>query len=289
KCSRVMNAPAGAVGAGEELVQHLVEDDELDEVGGNLVPVERGMNPDLSGLVVVRSQADRPAALLERHAPPTDLGPDASLKVLVVEAAEDLAQGEAATVRVERRIRIPLLANQRLTTADEIVQDRSGFSLSASGVVGDRADHRLGRVEEHVVQAQSEVGLQPAKAHHRRAIVGDRKPHGDVQVPGESPRQVSRCEQRLIARRQRTGGLAPALLQIKERQLKRGCRTHGNFESYSRGAETQEAAVPASSGGLLYRPAGLARTSKICKPPRPRNGWRVLHLLSIALLPRPSC
>src|SRR5215472_1428319 len=194
KCSRVMNAPAAAVGAGEELVQHLVEDDELDEVGGNLVPVERGMNPDLSGLVVVQSQADRPAALLERHAPPTDLGPDASLKVLVVEAAEDLAQVEAATVRVERRIRIPLLANQRLTTADEIVQDRSGFSLSPSGVVGDRADHRLGRVEEHVVQAQSEIGLQPAKAHHRRAIVGDRKTHGDVQIPGESPRQVSRFE-----------------------------------------------------------------------------------------------
>src|SRR5215510_553831 len=53
KCSRVMDAPAAASGAGEELVQHLVEDDELDEVGGDLASVERGMDPDLSRLVIV--------------------------------------------------------------------------------------------------------------------------------------------------------------------------------------------------------------------------------------------
>jgi hypothetical protein len=48
----VMNAPPRPVRAGEELVEHLVEDDELHEEAGDLGMVQRGVNADLPGLVV---------------------------------------------------------------------------------------------------------------------------------------------------------------------------------------------------------------------------------------------
>src|SRR6202158_250565 len=59
-------------------------------------------------------------------------------------------------------------------------------------------------------------------------------------------------DQHLVAGRNRPSGLSLEL-EIEERQLERGCWTHGDLESYSRCAETQEAAGPESCAPVAIR------------------------------------
>src|SRR5687767_8826720 len=72
--ARVVHAAPRSAVAWEELVQHLVEDDELHEVQRDIRTIERGVDPDLSGLMIVHAQPDGLAAPLRGHAPPADAG-----------------------------------------------------------------------------------------------------------------------------------------------------------------------------------------------------------------------
>src|SRR5216683_4519348 len=70
-------------------------------------------------------------------------------------------------------------------------------------------------------------------------------------------------DQHLVAGRNRPSGFSVEL-EIEERQLERGCWTHGDLESYSRRAETQEAAGPRVEQRPRFATDRLARKLKIC-------------------------
>ena len=97
----MVHAAALRVGAGEELVEHLVEHDELHEEAGHLGPVERGVDADLPALVVIDAEPDRLASALAGHPPPADARLDAALEVPVVHRIEQLLEIEAPPARVE--------------------------------------------------------------------------------------------------------------------------------------------------------------------------------------------
>ena len=85
-----------------------------------------------------------------------------------------------------------MLADARLLSADEIVEETPGAPASAAGIVGNRPHHRSRGVEKHVVQAQTEAGRGPAKADHRAPVVRYRKPNWHAQLTGEQLRQRGR-------------------------------------------------------------------------------------------------
>jgi hypothetical protein len=225
----MVHPSAGAIRAGEQLVQHLVEDDELHEEGGDLWPIEGGMDADLSRLMIVQPESNRFSALLEGHSSPTDLRPDSVLEEALIEALKDFLEVEAPPERIELRVGVTLLTDEGLAPSDEIVEHRPCLPLSAAGVVGDRAHHWLGGIKEHVVQAQPQVSLCTPEAHHRRSIVGDRKADRDVQVSGKAAREVLGLDQYLVARWERPSRFAPLKSEIEQRKLERGRWTHDSW------------------------------------------------------------
>src|SRR5689334_24700447 len=93
------------VRAGEELVEHLVEDDELHEEAGDLGVVQRGVDTDLPGLVVVDAEADGLPAPPARCATPPDARPHPALEEAVVQRVPDLLQVEEAALGGKRLVR----------------------------------------------------------------------------------------------------------------------------------------------------------------------------------------
>src|SRR5215813_11237762 len=226
----MVQAAAGTVGAGEQLVKHLVEDDELHEVGRYLGAVERGMNSDLPGLVVVDAKPDRPPPPLGGHPSPADLGADSTLEVDLVDPIENRLEVETASPRIQQRVAIGLLPDQRLTPADEGVEHRTGFAQTTAGVIGYRLDDEFRGVEKHVMEPKAKARANPTKAHHRGAVVGHREPHREPQVSREMTRQRLRLDQRLVFRGQRSSRFFPRRLQIEQRKLKWRLRAHCDRE-----------------------------------------------------------
>src|SRR5258708_2249331 len=141
------------------------------------------MNPDLSGLVIIDAETDRPPPPLRGHPAPTNLRSNSSLEVKLVDPIEDCLEVEVAAARVERGEAVGLLANQWLAAANVVVKHRTCLADTASGIVGNRLHYRFRRVEKHVVYPQLKRGPHPAKAHHRRAVVGYRETNRQPEIP----------------------------------------------------------------------------------------------------------
>src|SRR5262249_35548716 len=142
ECPRVMHPAPRPVGAGEELVEHFVEDDEFHEEPRHLRVVQRGVDTDLAGLVVVHPETNRLAAAPARSAAPSDARPHPALEEALVQPVAELLQMEEAPLRRERLVRgVTLLADARLLTLDELVQDPAGLRPPPPGVVRHRLDH----------------------------------------------------------------------------------------------------------------------------------------------------
>src|SRR6218665_88107 len=196
----MMHPAARGVRAGEELVEHLVEDDELHEEGGHLGAVQGRVDADLPRLVIVAPQADGLAPTARGHAAPADARLDGVLEAGAIEAIEEGLEIEEAAPGVEIGLgRMALLADARLLPPDVIVQHPTGDPVAAAGVVRHRANHALGRVEEHVVQPQLQRIGAAAEGHHGGAVVRDRQPHRHPQVRRQVVGECLRARPQLIA------------------------------------------------------------------------------------------
>src|SRR5262249_31484997 len=133
----VVHTPARSVRAREELMQHLVEDDELHEESRNLGMVQRRMDADLPGLVVVDAEADRLPSTAAGRASPADGGPHSILEEAIVQGVADLLQMEELALGGEALIGcVAFLTDARLLSLDELVQDPAGPGPPTAGVVG---------------------------------------------------------------------------------------------------------------------------------------------------------
>ena len=224
----MVNPPARPVRAGEQLVQHLVEDDELHEEPRHRRVVQRRVNADLPGLVVIDAEADRLPPPSAGRAPPPDARPHAALEEALVERVADLLQMEEAALGRESLVRgVAFLTDARLLALDELVQDSPGLRPTAACVIGHCLDHRDRRIQEHVMQPQPECRGSAAEADHRAPVVGDGQSNRHPQVPGEMLGQRGGPLDRDLARRDTHPGTR---LGIEEQKLTRRRIAHGLTE-----------------------------------------------------------
>src|SRR5260370_416974 len=101
----VHGAAAVAFEAGrEDLVEHLVEDDHLDEVARHALVIEGGMNADDLVVVEVHAHLDGALAPRDRAPPPADARAHLAAEVARVQLGVDVRQVVHLAVRRERRL-----------------------------------------------------------------------------------------------------------------------------------------------------------------------------------------
>src|SRR5262249_16298790 len=135
------------VGVGKQLVQHLVEDDVLDEERWHVGAVERRVNANLARRVLVHAEANRLAPPAQRSPRPADPGADAVLEEHAVELVEDDLQVEAAAARDELLAGASGASNVAVARVDEAVDDAPGGAVALGRVAGERLDDGVGSIE----------------------------------------------------------------------------------------------------------------------------------------------
>src|SRR5438067_264775 len=192
----VHHAPAVAPNRGRNgLVQHLVEDDQLHEVAGHLLVVERGMDADELLLVEVDAHLHRAAPSEGRPPAPSDARVDLAAELLGVEAGEDRRQVVHAAALLEGGQRaVAGRADEVAVIADVCVDGAAVGAAVAAGEPGQRADHVLVCDGEHVVQSEAHAPLQALVRNHGPGVVGelylDRLPHQPGELVGEDRARV---------------------------------------------------------------------------------------------------
>jgi hypothetical protein len=189
-------------------VQHLVEDDVVHEEGRHLAGVERRVDADGAAEVIVDAEPDGAPAPPYRSPAPSDLGLDAPAEAQDVEPIEDLLKVPDPASRIERRLLAAALPEPDLLAlgADEAVDRQARVLLAAPGVVGDRAHHRGGRVEEHVVDPQAQPLAGAPEGEHGRAVVGDEEAHRTAQFLGKLAGEAAGLLQHDLLGRDRARG-----------------------------------------------------------------------------------
>jgi hypothetical protein len=169
-------------GGGHHVVQHFVEEHELDEVLGYPGAIERRVDADqpLGGRVAAELDAlatlDR---LLDRAtASPGDEGVVGAVEVPVVHFAEERKEIVHLALGAERLAGRARGADAVVVLGDELPDGARGVAIAAEHVADERDLHGGRRVEEHVVHAGTELLAPSRDAHHARHVVADVEHHG---------------------------------------------------------------------------------------------------------------
>ena len=177
RCAKLssMHAAATALALARRngLVEHLVEDDQLDEVARHPLVVEGGVDADELLLVKINAHLDGAATAARRAASPADARRDLALELLGVQLAIDLGEIVDAAAGGDELLR-PLRQrlDQRTVRADVRVDDAGMGAPGAAGKAGHGAQHLVWRDAEHMVQTEAEQAFDAPVRDHGPGVVG---------------------------------------------------------------------------------------------------------------------